>query len=157
MGGLSVYKILKSEKNYIFIFITIFISICALFANGCSTVDIIPIVFPMNTPTNPVFTPNIVFPINTVTPTIVPGRPLLPFSILEESCSALCPEVLIGDGMCDSYCNNKECSYDGGDCNTPDMHQEDCFIFCGNSQIGDGTCDPFCNNANCNYDGGDCE
>ena len=31
-----------------------------------------------------------------------------------------CPQFFIGDGICDSECNNKECDYDNGDCGEED-------------------------------------
>ena len=34
-------------------------------------------------------------------------------------CATGCPNSYIGDGSCDSACNNLACSYDGGDCYSP--------------------------------------
>ncbi|CAM9507877.1 unnamed protein product [Scytosiphon promiscuus] len=85
----------------------------------------------------------------------------------------------VGDGMCDSFNNNAECSYDGGDCCECDCVDD--FYTCGYSGYvcvdpdstcqtpptpaptaggcffeADGWCDASNNNAECNYDGGDC-
>ncbi|MEA1958913.1 MAG: LNR domain-containing protein, partial [Chloroflexota bacterium] len=66
-------------------------------------------------------------------------------------CAAGCPYTSVGDGVCDSACNNAACSYDGGDCTTGY-----CATGCPWSYVGDGYCDSACNVAACNYDGGDC-
>ena len=63
-------------------------------------------------------------------------------------CNPLCPEVWIGDGVCDPYCDTPDCLQDKGDC------QDVCI--CPNVWLGDGSCDQLCNNTICNYDGGDC-
>lgn len=90
---------------------------------------------------------------------------------------------LIGDGGCDSFTNNADCGYDGGDCctctcvdgdftcGTKGYDCRDPSSDCSTSSltssgyqncngvvglIGDGDCDSSNNNADCGYDGGDC-
>eukprot|EP01084_Bolivina_argentea_P081352 147316_1 len=55
------------------------------------------------------------------------------------------------NGVCEDYCNNPSCYFDGGDC-----HQLCDFDKCSLSLLGNGKCDPECNNENCNYDAYDC-
>lgn len=57
--------------------------------------------------------------------------------IVDEDClcSAECEPSWIGDGWCDSACNNAACNWDGGDC--------------GITTCGDGFCDPAENYLNC--------
>ncbi|XP_078377353.1 uncharacterized protein LOC144660575 isoform X1 [Oculina patagonica] len=63
-------------------------------------------------------------------------------------CTPLCPEIWIGDGVCDPDCDTATCLQDKGDC------QDVCI--CPNVWLGDGSCDHMCNNSHCKYDGGDC-
>ena len=63
-----------------------------------------------------------------------------------------CPASFIGDGLCDSDCNNAECNFDGGDCEDP----PDCAVGCLATMLADGVCDAACNVADCSYDYGDC-
>ena len=63
-------------------------------------------------------------------------------------CTPLCPEIWIGDGVCDPDCNTAKCLQDKGDC------QGVCI--CPNVWLGDGSCDQICNTSLCKYDGGDC-
>ena len=63
-------------------------------------------------------------------------------------CTPLCPEIWIGDGVCDPDCDTLDCLQDKGDC------QDVCI--CPDVWLGDGSCDQMCNNTLCNYDGGDC-
>ena len=65
-----------------------------------------------------------------------------------KSCTLLCPEIWIGDGVCDPDCNTPKCLKDKGDC------QDVCI--CPKAWLGDGSCDQMCNNTVCMYDGGDC-
>ena len=72
----------------------------------------------------------------------------------ESQCE--CTSSWLGDGTCDSACNNAACEFDRNDCatqNNPDVYS-DCE--CTSSWIGDGTCDSSCNNPECNFDAGDC-
>ena len=65
-----------------------------------------------------------------------------------------CPDYYIGDGECDSRCNNPECNFDGGDC----APRETCgHLVCYVDDIGNEVCDSACNIAECNFDGGDCD
>ena len=89
---------------------------------------------------------------------------LLPFS---TECDMLYIGLL-GNGFCDDVANNKECSYDGGDCcglcvNTEyctkcecleDVYDDSTLIF--NVMLGNGYCDDGLNKKECLYDGGDC-
>ena len=63
-------------------------------------------------------------------------------------CTPLCPEIWMGDGVCDPDCNTVKCLQDKGDCKG--------VCICPNVWLGDGSCDQMCNNSLCNYDGGDC-
>ena len=63
-------------------------------------------------------------------------------------CTSLCPEIWIGDGVCDPDCNTAKCLQDKGDC------QDVCI--CPTVWLGDGSCDQMCNTSLCKYDGGDC-
>lgn len=58
---------------------------------------------------------------------------------------------MLGNGVCDMYCNNIHCSFDDGDC-----LQEECESGCEISKINDGSCQSECNVENCNFDGDDC-
>tara|TARA_Y100000310_G_C20699025_1_gene827954 strand:+ start:68 stop:2614 length:2547 start_codon:yes stop_codon:yes gene_type:complete len=78
-----------------------------------------------------------------------------------SDCASGCPNLYLGDGVCDSACNNLACDYDGGDCgydsDSYDAETAGCdYGNCPESFIGDGMCDSACNNLACNYDGGDC-
>jgi len=64
-------------------------------------------------------------------------------------CAAGCQTSWIGDGTCDSACDNAACDYDEGDCDL-------CASGCEDSYLNDGHCDTVCNNYPCNHDGGDC-
>ena len=58
------------------------------------------------------------------------------------------------NGICDTECNHKDCSYDGGDCNQLcEAHSPNCSIA---SMFGNGICDPECNNTFCSFDVGEC-
>ena len=69
---------------------------------------------------------------------------------------------VIGDGICDDSYNIRGCSYDGGDCCTPDSNfascsQCECIVDTPtNALIANGFCNDITNNPNCSYDGGDC-
>ena len=65
-------------------------------------------------------------------------------------CQYGCDPTWIGDGICDSPCNNDECGQDDGDCG-------ECADWCFNSWVGDGECDVDCFNEDCDMDGGDCD
>lgn len=100
-----------NKKKYTFVLTMMLMSICVLFVNSCSTVEIIPIVVPTNT-----MSPTIA-PTNTVSPTYVFPTQLLPDPLsIDEFCPASCQITSVGNGVCDSVCNNEICEYDGGDC-----------------------------------------
>ena len=69
---------------------------------------------------------------------------------------------VIGDGICDDSYNIRGCSYDGGDCCTPNSNfascsQCECIVDTPtNTLIANGFCNDITNNAECSYDGGDC-
>ncbi|KAL0225430.1 hypothetical protein RCL1_003342 [Eukaryota sp. TZLM3-RCL] len=99
-------------------------------------------------------------------------------------CSPGCSSSWIGDGTCDSPCNNEDCGFDGGDCEgttsreTPSSSTTNpwswdfttpsttssasfttsryCSSGCFISWVGDGYCDALCNNKACAFDGGEC-
>ena len=74
-----------------------------------------------------------------------------------KDCASGCSSRYIGDGDCDSQCNNAACSRDGGDCSrSPSPPPITCASGCPSSYIHDGDCDSHCNNAACRHDGGDC-
>ena len=89
--------------------------------------------------------------------------------------------VYIGDGYCQDYNNNLDCTYDGGDCcgsNVNTDYCDECLCLeggggggsggtttpsgttpsggCNHGWIGDGYCDDINNKLDCTYDGGDC-
>ena len=55
-----------------------------------------------------------------------------------------CTTAMLGNGTCDQACNNREFTYDNGDCK------------CLPVQMGNGHCDPLCNTAQYFWDRGDC-
>jgi len=63
-------------------------------------------------------------------------------------CTPLCPQIWIGDGVCDPDCDTLDCLQDKGDCRN--------VCICPDAWLGDRSCDQVCNNTLCNYDGGDC-
>ena len=67
-----------------------------------------------------------------------------------NSCAAGCFNMMIGDEICNSECNNDACEFDGGDCDV-------CTEGCPNYLLGNQWCDPLCFNPACHYDNGDCE
>merc|ERR1712156_951791 len=90
-----------------------------------------------------------------------------------DPCAVLCAGQIssIGNGFCDDINNNKECTYDGGDCcgicintdfctNCTCLQNEDGYDKFGpkalKDWIGNGFCDDFLNMAECNFDGGEC-
>ena len=73
--------------------------------------------------------------------------------------------MLIGDGFCQDYNNNRHCSFDGGDCCGPCVNREfctECKCKTGetnkitNARVGNGFCNDETNIDVCNFDGGDC-
>ena len=69
------------------------------------------------------------------------------------NCDSSCPSYMIGDHVCDWFCFNAGCQYDGGDC---DYYCEETHWRCQSQWLGDGKCDSDCNYAECGYDEGDC-
>uniref|UniRef100_A0A0G4EZT6 LNR domain-containing protein n=1 Tax=Chromera velia CCMP2878 TaxID=1169474 RepID=A0A0G4EZT6_9ALVE len=67
-----------------------------------------------------------------------------------EECPSSCKEDEIGDGRCDSDCDNDACSWDGGDCSPK------CAEDCRADLLGDGECQVACFVRECAWDGGDC-
>ena len=59
-----------------------------------------------------------------------------------------CPSFMLGDGVCDSICNNALCNFDGGDC----ASTSECSPGCTAALLTNGVCDDACNNAACNFD-----
>lgn len=81
-----------------------------------------------------------------------------------QTCSSSCRLWMIGNGVCDTQCNNIECGFDGGDCDNVSAVLEvdysakpEVYQFCAKEWIGDGHCDPNCYNKPSKWDGGDCE
>ena len=89
------------------------------------------------------------------------------------NCRDGCPPSWIGDGYCDSACNNTECERDGGDCNTTNYrgafgrwgfseyhYSQDASSYCAPgcpySWLGDRYCDSSCFMIDCAFDSGDC-
>lgn len=72
---------------------------------------------------------------------------------LPGGCAKGCFEGWPGDGICDPACNNGECGFDDGDCDTGEYCADGCPIY----WIGDGICDITCFVDACDYDDGDCE
>lgn len=70
-----------------------------------------------------------------------------------------CPEAecqrKFRNGNCDKQCNNKDCLYDGFDCNITRSCKDDYERYC-QDHFGNGHCETGCNNAECGWDGGDC-
>ena len=73
--------------------------------------------------------------------------------------------MLISDGVCNDFNNNRHCSFDGGDCCGPCVNKESCSeCECktgktnkiSNALVGNGFCNDDMNNLNCTFDGGDC-
>ena len=79
-----------------------------------------------------------------------------------DECNPGCPNIWIGDGICDLACQNEACSDDGTDCDGGggggqyDI-EDQCAPGCPNIWIGDGICDLACQNEACSYDGSDCD
>lgn len=97
-------------------------------------------------------------------------------------CAPGCGANWIGDGYCDTACNNTACDWDGGDCigaqrrtgwssgstssysssNSPWMIEQSlrqvklCAKSCFDHWIGDKFCDNPCNVPECGFDAGDC-
>lgn len=98
-------------------------------------------------------------------------------------CAPGCSESKLVNGICDEACNNKDCSFDNGDCmcaegcsdellnqngcldNDPCAVEScffkagqcgDCALGCFESMIGDGECQSACNVSACDYDYFDC-
>ncbi|KAL0223712.1 hypothetical protein P9112_003102 [Eukaryota sp. TZLM1-RC] len=111
------------------------------------------------------------------------GSPITPFDLVSPrgqsvfptwpvpECSPGCSSAWIGDGRCDGVCNNKECGFDGGDCEGVETetatsswswqsetsnNAKYCSTGCFVNWVGDGMCDTNCNNKECGFDGGDC-
>ena len=92
------------------------------------------------------------------------------------NCRDGCPPSWIGDGYCDTACNNTDCEHDAGDCNKTRGQQGDmggrwgfpgysrysqdtsryCAEGCPNSWLGDRYCDSSCFLLECAFDSGDC-
>jgi hypothetical protein len=64
-------------------------------------------------------------------------------------CSAGCPQLWRGDGICDPACNVPECNFDDNDC-------VECAPGCFQAWVGDTICDEPCQVAACQYDLNDC-
>jgi hypothetical protein len=73
--------------------------------------------------------------------------------------------MLIRDGYCQDYNNNRHCSFDGGDCCGPCVNREvctECKCKTGhtdkitNVKVGNGFCNDETNIDSCNFDDGDC-
>merc|ERR1711871_1627317 len=81
----------------------------------------------------------------------------------------------IGDGVCDASCNNMDCGYDEGDCQSGGSYggtdggdhgsyggtdggdyYPHCPSECAQENIGNGMCDDACVKPECGYDHGDC-
>jgi hypothetical protein len=77
-------------------------------------------------------------------------------------CASGCVESWIGDGYCDSACNNSACSWDDGDCSSSNIHGSSntisltCAKGCPDKWLGDSACDARCNTRECGFDAGDC-
>ncbi|CAG9321999.1 unnamed protein product [Blepharisma stoltei] len=69
-----------------------------------------------------------------------------------KDCSAGCSREMLGDGICDKFCDVSSCNYDFGDCNN-----NQCSSGCELWMIGDNNCNQECNNLACNWDSGDCD
>ena len=92
------------------------------------------------------------------------------------NCRDGCPPSWVGDGYCDSACNNSDCEHDAGDCNKTrgqqaglsgrwgypgsSRYSQDtsryCAEGCPNSWLGDRYCDSSCFLVECAFDSGDC-
>ena len=95
--------------------------------------------------------------------------------------SVSCNQQWMGDNYCDDINNNRDCTYDGGDCCGANVQTDYCLAClcleggggesggtttssittstsaaCNQGWIGDGFCDDINNNLDCTYDGGDC-
>jgi hypothetical protein len=74
---------------------------------------------------------------------------------ISRECSELrcaetgCEGDLLGNGMCNSECNNAACNFDMGDCRCANTG-------CPAYLLGNSQCDEMCNNAECEDDYGDC-
>ena len=89
-------------------------------------------------------------------------------------CAEFCNYNQLGNGYCDSRCNNPQCGYDFGDCeNVETVNSEEsiserdrlfslvqeneiCYESCSNGNLGNEECNEECNRIECGYDGGDC-
>ena len=71
-----------------------------------------------------------------------------------------CPAPWLGDGYCDSICNNEACGFDEGDCEGTapvDPANDYCAPGCPPNWPGDGICDSTCDVEECGFDNGDCD
>lgn len=73
-------------------------------------------------------------------------------------CAEGCSSSWLGDGFCDSSCNNEACNFDMGDCDNikDSVQRTSCSNDCLIEWIADGSCDTHCNHRMCGFDGGDC-
>jgi hypothetical protein len=90
----------------------------------------------------------------TATATPTPTTGTAPIPTQAGNCDSSCPSYMIGDNVCDWFCFNAGCQYDGGDC---DYYCEETHWRCQSQWLGDGVCDSDCNYAECGYDEGDCD
>ena len=84
----------------------------------------------------------------------------------QGTCSAGFKPSFVANGHCNDEANNKECSYDGGDCCGPCINKDYCSeCMClgetvenliNNALIGNGICNDATNTEECFFDGFDC-
>lgn len=91
-------------------------------------------------------------------------------------CSEYCNYNQLGNGYCDTRCNNAQCGFDFGDCEIEasigDGHEvvndrdklmrmvkedEVCYETCSNGSLENEECDEECNRMECGYDAGECK
>ena len=87
--------------------------------------------------------------------------PKCPMEIPHDAFITFAPQTpafhLYHNGLCDSFMNNAECDFDGGDCETFDKVYPGCRANY-EALIGNGVCndDTMYNSYECHWDGGDC-
>ena len=88
-------------------------------------------------------------------PDCVPGHHLLPNGQVDNEC--LGELKYVGDGICDSDCNQEQYDFDGGDCKGDNPAYSAQESSCPADWKSDGECDLECSYPSNQWDGGDCE
>jgi len=72
------------------------------------------------------------------------------------ACSPGCFLTRINNGVCDPFCHNDKCGFDGDDCVGAASSVTECAPGCSAIMINNGVCDPECDVHECGYDSQSC-